>query len=299
MTLQKDCEMTILTGFDADVADVNGVQIAYAKGGAGPPVLLLHGFPQTHAMWHAVAPLLAPHFTVIAADLRGYGDSSKPRDAGSQSFGNMAADQRALMAQLGYDRFHLVGHDRGGRTAHRLALESPAAVQSLTVMDIIPTHMLLNDLSQSVARAYYHWFFLAQPSPLPENMIATDPDSFFQSCLLGWGSAKLNDFDPRALGAYRKAWREHATIYGMCADYRDTLDVDFEQDAGDLDKQITCPALVMYGADGSMAQTYDVPATWAPRLANMQSTAIPGSHFFIDQYPDQTAEALLTFLRGQ
>lgn len=291
--------MTIITGFKAGAAQVNGMQIAYAMGGSGPPVLLLHGFPQTHAMWHAVAPRLAQHFTVIAADLRGYGDSSKPSGKGSHSFRNMAADQHGLMQHLGFERFHLVGHDRGGRTAHRLALDAPGAVQSLTVMDIIPTHLLLDALSRDVAQAYYHWFFLAQPSPLPESMIAHDPDTFFESCLLGWGSAKLDDFDPHALAAYRTAWRRIETIYGMCADYRDALDVDFDLDAADLGKHVTCPALVLYGADGAMAKTYDVPETWAARLSDMQSVAIPGSHFFIDQHPVETADAVLAFLGAQ
>lgn len=291
--------MSIIEGFVEHLAPVGDITIAYAIGGAGPPVLLLHGFPQTHAMWHAVAPRLAQHFTVIAADLRGYGASSKPHGTGSQSFRSMAADQHALMASLGFTQFHVVGHDRGARTAHRLALDTPNAVQSLTVMDIIPTHLLLDGLDQQVARAYYHWFFLAQPAPLPETMIAADPDAYFQSCLLGWGSAKLDDFDPKALAAYRKAWRDPDTIRSMCADYRDALDFDFADDAADLNKTVTCPALVLYGASGAMAAAYDVPGTWANRLDDMQSTALPGSHFFIDQHPKETADALLAFLLNQ
>tara|TARA_R110002110_G_scaffold12615_11_gene59681 strand:- start:1269 stop:2150 length:882 start_codon:yes stop_codon:yes gene_type:complete len=291
--------MSIIAGFTEGKATVNGVEIAYATGGSGPPLLLLHGFPQTHAMWRDVAPALAQHFTVVASDLRGYGASGKPRGDGAFSFRNMAKDQQALMAHLGLDRFHLVGHDRGGRTAHRLALDHPDCVLSLTVMDIIPTHLLLDELNRHVARAYYHWFFLAQPEPFPETMIAHDPDAFFESCLLGWGSAHIAEFDPVALDAYRTAWRHPETIRGMCADYRDALSVDFADDAADLGAKVTCPALVMYGADGAMAQAYDVPATWADRLSNMQGVGIPGSHFFVDQQPKETTAALMTFLTSQ
>ncbi|MGJ8615555.1 MAG: alpha/beta fold hydrolase, partial [Sulfitobacter sp.] len=161
--------MTTIPSFTFDTVTLNGQQIAYARGGSGPPVLLLHGFPQTHMMWHAVAPMLAEHFTIVAPDLRGYGASSKPHGTENYSFRAMASDPLALMRHLGFEHFHLVGHDRGGRTAHRMALDAPDAVLSLTVMDIVPTHLLLNDLSRQVAQAYYHWFFLAQPSPFPET----------------------------------------------------------------------------------------------------------------------------------
>lgn len=288
--------MTTIPGFETATATVNGQQIAYAHGGAGPPVLLLHGFPQTHMMWHAVAPVLAERFTVIAADLRGYGASSTPEGTEAYSFRHMAADQRALMAHLGFERFHLVGHDRGGRTAHRLALDAPDAVASLTVMDIVPTHLLLNDLTRAVAQAYYHWFFLAQPHPFPETMIGHDPDTYFESCLTGWGSASLADFDPDALEVYRAAWRQPDVIRGMCADYRAALAHDFDLDAADLAQRVPCPSLVMYGADGAMAKSYDVPATWADRLSDMRSAAVPGGHFFIDQHPNETAAALMAFL---
>ncbi|MEC9312149.1 MAG: alpha/beta hydrolase, partial [Pseudomonadota bacterium] len=173
------------TEIETGRAEVNGQTIAYTHQGSGPAVLLLHGFPQTRAMWDTVAPRLAEQFTVVTADLRGYGDSSKPDDMTAMSFRVMGSDQVALMRSLGHESFHLVGHDRGARTAHRMALDSPEAVASLTVMDIIPTHLLLGDLHQEVARAYYHWFFLAQPAPFPERMIGADPDYYFESCLLG------------------------------------------------------------------------------------------------------------------
>ncbi|MDE4192644.1 alpha/beta fold hydrolase [Phaeobacter gallaeciensis] len=280
-------------------AEVNGQTIAYTQQGSGPAVLLLHGFPQTRAMWDTVAPRLAEQFTVVTADLRGYGDSSKPDDMTAMNFREMGADQVALMRSLGHESFHLVGHDRGARTAHRMALDSPNAIASLTVMDIIPTHLLLGDLHQEVARAYYHWFFLAQPAPFPERMIGADPDYYFESCLLGWGGATLEDFPAEALEAYRKSWRDPACIHAMCNDYRAAIDVDFALDAADLDRQVSSPALVLYGATGAMAKQYDVEATWAPRLANMRAAAIPGGHFFVDQHPSKTAEALMDFLSEQ
>lgn len=280
-----------------EFADVNGQRIAYSTKGEGPPVLLLHGFPQTREMWAHVGSLLESEFTVVTADLRGYGASSKPAGVENYSFREIAADQNALMMSLGFDRYHLVGHDRGARTAHRLALDHPYTVQSLTLMDIVPTHHLLDDLHHDVARAYYHWFFLAQPAPLPETLIGHDPDGYFESCLVGWGPADLSDFDEAALASYRTAWRDPATISAMCNDYRATIDIDFAMDALDLDRQVTCPALVLYGTDGKMGQAYDVPATWAPRLSNMHAKALPGGHFFIDHHPKETAAALLDFLR--
>lgn len=285
-----------MNGFDSGTADVNGQRIFYRTAGHGPPVLLLHGFPQTHAMWHAIAPTLAEQFTVVAADLRGYGQSSKPEGTEPYTFRHMAADQHALMQALGHERFHLVGHDRGGRVAHRLALDTPDAVRSLTLMDIVPTHLLLDDLTKEVAAAYYHWFFLAQPYPFPETMIAYDPDTYFESCLLGWGSARLDDFAPEALAAYRDAWRDKDSIRGMCADYRAALHLDFDLDAADLPRRVTTPALVLYGAQGAMARAFDVPGTWTERLANMRGQPVPGGHFFIDQNPRDTLAALLPFL---
>ncbi|MFL4471417.1 alpha/beta fold hydrolase [Tateyamaria armeniaca] len=273
----------------------DGITIAYDQTGSGPPVLLLHGFPQTRAMWHAIAPVLARDFTVITADLRGYGDSTKPSGMEDMSFRAMARDQVTLMQHLGFGQFHLVGHDRGGRTAHRLALDHHTALLSLTLMDIVPTHLLLDDLSKEVARAYYHWFFLAQPAPFPETLIGHDPDAYFESCLAGWGGG-MDGFAADALAAYRAAWRKPDCIASMCNDYRAAIDVDFGLDAADLGRCIDTPALVLFGADGVMGRAYDVPATWGARLSNMQSAALPGGHFFPDTHPKETAEALHRFL---
>jgi haloacetate dehalogenase len=277
-------------------ADVNGQRIAYDVSGTGPPVLMLHGFPQTRAMWGALRPDLKDRFTLITSDLRGYGESSKPDGVEQNSFRPLAADQIALMRHLGHDRFHLVGHDRGARTAHRLALDAPDAVLSLTLMDIAPTHHVLAALDHRVARAYYHWFFLSQPAPFPETMIGHDPDAYFESCLLGWGAADLSDFAPAALHSYRQAWRDPATIAAMCTNYRAAIDVDFALDAADLDQTVKCPTLILFGKDGVVGRSYDVAAIWADRLSAMQTRAIPGGHFFAEQHPQETAQALRSFL---
>jgi haloacetate dehalogenase len=285
-----------IPGFDNHAEVLNGRWIAWSEGGEGPPLLLLHGFPQTRALWSEIAPILARRHRVICPDLIGYGQSEKPADVADYSFRAMAADQLALMTRLGFERFDVAGHDRGGRVAHRLALDAPEAVARLAVMDIVPTHTLLEPLRRDVARAYYHWFFLAQPEPFPETMIGHDPDAYFESCLLGWGAARLEDFAPGQMAAYRAAWRDADTIRGMCNDYRATLAHDFADDAADLGARVTCPTLVLYGADGAMAKAYDVPRTWSEKCSDMQAAGIPGGHFFLDTAPRETAAALEAFL---
>lgn len=273
----------------------SGAEIAYQVQGQGPPLLLLHGFPQTRAMWDKIAPKLAARFTVVTADLRGYGASSKPEGLEAYSFRAMGRDMLELMAHLGHERFGLVGHDRGARTAHRMALDAPQRITKLALLDIIPTHHLLQALSKDVAKGYYHWFFLAQPAPFPETLIRHDPDHYFQSCLTGWGSTALQDFAPDQLAAYRKSWRDPATITAMCNDYRAALDIDFAMDEADLGRQLDIPTLILYGADGPMAKAYDVPGTWADRVSPLTSQSMTGGHFFPDTAPTETANALMAF----
>lgn len=277
--------------------NLDGIVVAYDVAGDGPPVLLLHGYPQTRALWDAVAPVLAERFTVVTADLRGYGASSKPAalpDLTNYAFRAMAEDQRRLMAALGFPTFRLVGHDRGARVAHRLALDAPGAVERLVLMDIVPTHYLLSNWSLPIARAYPHWTYLGLPAPIPERMIGADPDFFYEATLLGLGSATLNDF--KALDAYRQAWRDPAMIAGATNDYRAALVVDFAHDTESLGRTVDCPSLVMWGREGVMGRLYDVPAIWAGWLSDMAAREMPGGHFFVDQYPGETAEALLEFL---
>ncbi|MFA8384358.1 MAG: alpha/beta fold hydrolase [Pelagibaca sp.] len=282
----------------ADTFTNNDQIIAYEVAGNGPPLLLLHGFPQTRAMWRPLVPALADHFTVVTADLRGYGDSGKPASMPDMSFRLMAQDMVALMVSLGFESFHAVGHDRGARTVHRMALDHPHAVRSLTLMDIVPTEHLLTNMTTGIAKSYYHWLFLAQPYPFPETMIGHDPDAYFERCLLGFGKASLSDFDADLLEIYRAAWRDPHCIRAMCHDYRAAIEVDWTDDRADLNRSVTCPALVLYGADGAMAHLLDVPATWRDRLSTMRHAAIEGGHFFPDQSPKATTEALLGFINS-
>ncbi|WP_245520034.1 alpha/beta hydrolase [Rhizobium azibense] len=262
---------------------------------------MLHGFPQTKALWARIAPgLVARGYRVICADLRGYGASSKPParpDLENYSFRTMAADQVGLMRVLGYERFHLVGHDRGARVAHRLALDHPGAVASVTLMDIVPTTVLLNDLRKEVAQSYWHWFFLAQPSPFPELMIAANPDLFYETCLYGWGAAGPADFDVEQLAAYRASWHDAEAIAGGCNDYRAALGVDLADDLADQGRRISAPALILYGASGAMAKLYDLPAAWVDRCSIMEARAISGGHFFPDSAPNEVIEQVAAFLK--
>ena len=270
--------------------------IAHDVSGDGPPVLFLHGFPQTRALWRPVVRGL-PGFRSVTADLRGYGSSWKPEPGegcANYSFRAMGEDMVALMSALGHDRFHLVGHDRGARVAYRMALDAPERAASLTVMDILPTDALVATWDFPVSKAYFHWSYLAQPAPFPERMIGADPDHFFEACLLGWGGAKLDDFPE--IATYRAAWRDPETIGGMCHDYRAGVGIDLEHDAEDAGRVLDMPSLVLWGANGVMAKHFDVEAIWRERLSDMRAEAVPGGHFFVDQSPEVVLDLLAQFL---
>lgn len=289
----------LFPGFHHHSFDVNGVTISAVAGGSGPPLLLLHGYPQSRAMWSEIAPLLAADFTVVATDLRGYGDSSKPANAAGNatySFREMANDQVAAMQALGFDKFNVVGHDRGGRTAHRMALDHPGRIASLAVLDIVPTHAMFMDTNRYVAGAYWHWYFLSQPAPFPEHMIGLDPDFFFETCLVGWGKARLEDFNAEQLAEYRRCWRDPAMIHGSCSDYRAAATIDLEHDADDIGKKVSCPALVFWGSLGLMGKLFDMEAEWRKRIASVVTATLPGGHFFPDQFPRETTQILKDFL---
>lgn len=268
-------------------------------GGAGPPALLLHGFPQNLYMWATVAPLLARKYTVVAADLRGYGASDKPRaraDNSNYSFRAMAQDQVMLMRRLGFERFHVIGHDRGGRTGHRMALDAADAVLSLSVLDIAPTHAMFSRVNRQVAGTYWHWYFLSTAPPFAENVIAKDPDTFFQYCLTGRGDIRLEEFDPDMLAEYRRSWNTRDAIHGFCADYRAAATVDMEHDTADIDRKPDCPTLVLWGADGALGRLFDLEREWSDRCSNVRGATLPGGHFFVEQFPRQTAEILQDFI---
>lgn len=283
-------------GFEKAVADVNGQKIAYVTGGEGAPLLMLHGFPQTHAMWAEIAPKLAEGRRVICADLRGYGASSKPKGTENYSFREMGADMTALMTYLGHDHFDLVGHDRGARTAHRITLDHEDRINSLTLMDIVPTQEILDTLRSDVARAYYHWFFLTQPYPFPETMIGHDADFYFETCLAGWGDDGLSGFAAEQLDAYRAAWRDPDCIRAMCDDYRAAIEHDLLLDRADLRRKLNCPTLILWGSNGLMDKAYDMSQIWADRLTNMEAQPITGGHFFPDTTPGETIAAIEQFL---
>jgi haloacetate dehalogenase len=289
----------MFAGFERRRVTLGEITINCVTGGDGPPVLLLHGYPQCLALWSKVAPLLARRFRVVCADMRGYGDSSKPvcaPDASNYSFRAMAADQVALMRELGHHRFHVVGHDRGARTAHRMALDSSDAIRSLAVLDIVPTYAMFMETDRRISSAYWHWYFLSLPSPFPERLIGADPNFFFESSIAGWGATRLELFDPEMLAEYRRCWNDPAMIHGSCSDYRAALTVDLALDTADLARKIECPALAFWGSRGGMHKLFDIEAEWRKKCEHLQTATLPAGHFFIDQFPAETAAILTEFL---
>lgn len=269
-------------------------------GGSGPPLLLLHGYPQTHAMWSKVAPALARHFTLVCADLRGYGSSAKP-GGGPELYSKraMAQDVAELMTALGHGRFLVAGHDRGGRVAHRLCLDHPARIERAAVLDIVPTRTVFRSTDQALAMGYYHWFFLSQPEPLPERLIGGDPLFYLHHTLARWSASKdLAAFTPDALAAYERALADPATIHATCNDYRAAATIDLEHDEADQDRRIACPLLVLWGEHGLMHRRFDVLATWREKATGpVTGRSIPCGHFLAEERPDDTLRALLDFFR--
>jgi len=281
--------------FDQPVGDVH---IHGVIGGSGPPLLLLHGYPQTHVMWHRVAPRLREHFTVVAADLRGYGASSKPpptADHETYAKRTMAADMVALMEALGFPRFAVLAHDRGARVAHRMALDWKDRVERMVLLDIAPTREMYAGTTDGFARAYWHWFFLICPAPLPENMIGADPRAFWlQKC--GAGSAGLSPFSGGALEAYLSAFEDPRSIAASCADYRAAATIDIQHDDEDDGRRVSCPVLVLWGENGVIEQHFDCLGLWRLRCEHVTGSALPGGHYLAEELPDLVADRTLTFL---
>ena len=290
-------------GYELSQATVGEVSLRVRVGGDGPPLLLLHGYPETHLMWAGLAAELAQQFTVVAPDLRGYGDSSQPPTVPShETYGKraMAADGVALMRQLGFDRFDVAGHDRGGRVAYRMALDSPDAVRRLTVMDVIPTSEVWARADARMALGYWHWAFLAQPAPLPERLIAADPDAFFDFHVRALGLGRATGRYPAELmEAYRGLLDDAGTVKAICEDYRAGAGVDRDHDDADRGRRyVECPLLVLWGAHGALPRFYgDVLDVWQPWARRVTGQGIGGSHFLVEDRPEQVADLLSDFMR--
>jgi haloacetate dehalogenase len=301
--------MTALQEFGSELVDVPDstedgatVSIHTRVAGSGPPLLLLHGYPQTHAMWDGVAPRLAERYTVVLTDLRGYGRSGKPADdAWHRRYSKraMAADQVAVMSRLGYERFTVIGHDRGARCAYRMALDEPERVERLAVLDIVPTYEVFARIDMAVALGYWHWFFLSQPADLPERLISADPEYFFFAPRGDTVSPSTLPFSAEALADYRAAVADPRTIHAMCSDYRAGASVDYECDAAEVGaRRIAAPLLALWGAKAGVAQWYDVAAIWRDWAEDVTAATVDAGHFLPEETPEDTCAVLLDFLRG-
>ncbi|QIN78153.1 alpha/beta fold hydrolase [Rubrobacter marinus] len=282
------------------VAGAEGVEINVVLGGEGPPVLLLHGYPQTHAMWHGVAPLLADAgFSVAAADLRGYGDSSKPGgDEAHVAYSKraMADDMVRAMASLGFERFAVAGHDRGGRVGHRMALDHAGSVSRLAVLDILPTRHLFSTVDRNLATAYYHWFFLSQPYDFPETLIGGSRSYFLRSVLGRYGSTS-ETFAPEALAEYERCFDER-TVHASCEDYRAAASIDLSHDDSDREngRRVECPLLALWGRNGAMHGLYSVLEVWRAYAGDVRGRPVDAGHYLAEERPEETARELAAFL---
>lgn len=291
----------MFAGFVKDQRHVNGVDITYRIKGSGPGLLLLHGHPQTHVIWHKVAEQLAEHFTVVAADLRGYGDSSRPpTDEAHLNYSKreMARDGVELMNALGFEQFSILAHDRGARVAHRLALDHPEAVQRMVLLDIAPTLAMYSQTNEAFARAYWHWFFLIRPAPLPETLIEADPEGYLRS-VMGSRSAGLKPFTDEAFAQYLRCLSLPGSARGICEDYRASAGIDLEHDRADLEAghHLSLPLLVLWGAEGTVGRCFDPLREWQQVATDVRGKSLPAGHYLAEEVPQLLIAEALAFLR--
>jgi len=283
-------------GFKKLTAKTSGATINFVTAGNGPPLLLLHGYPQTHIEWRQIAPRLSQKFTVVAADLRGYGDSSVPPD-GENHLGYskraMAQDQIELMASLGFQKFAVVGHDRGGRVAHRMALDHADRVTKLAILDIIPTYKFFHSVTNELATVNFHWWFLIQKEPLPETLLGNSAEAWLKSRFDRMPATALSS---DAFAEYLRCFRRPESIHASCEDYRAGATIDLIHDAADLDRKISCPVLVLWGERGAWPRLYDVLDTWKERASDVRGGQIPSGHFIAEEKPDLLMAELEKFL---
>jgi haloacetate dehalogenase len=290
----------MFSGFIIQDVDVNGVRIHARVGGTGPPVLLLHGYPQTHVIWRHVAAALAQSHTVVASDLRGYGDSDKPAsETDHSSYGKraMAADQVGLMKALGHERFAVVGHDRGARVTHRLCLDHAERVECAVVLDVVPTRHVFANVDRALATVYDHWFFLAEEPDLPEVLIGGAPEYFLRRKLDQWSGQEAL-FDEEAMSEYVRCFSDPETIRASCEDYRAAASIDLEHDDADaaVGRRISCPLLVLWGDRGFVGNNYDVLEVWRRYAYNVRGQGLDCGHFVPEEAPARTIAALREFL---
>lgn len=283
--------------FQSKKIKTSETEINLIVGGEGPPLLLLHGYPQSHIMWHKVAPTLAEKYTVIATDLRGYGDSGKPKtDEQHTPYSKraMAKDQVEVMAALGFDKFKVIGHDRGARVAHRMALDYPDKIEKLVLLDILPTLWLYDHTNQAFATNYWHWFFLIQPYPVPETLIGNSAD-FMEKAIFG-PLAASGACTPKSIEAYSRTVKDAAILHASCEDYRAGATIDLVHDRADFEARIQCPLLVLWGAKNPAYQTQDVLKIWREKGMNVQGKAVDSGHFIAEEVPDILLQEVDAFL---
>jgi haloacetate dehalogenase len=293
---QKFPASDFFPGFRRATAKTSGATINFVTAGSGPPLLLLHGYPQTHIEWREVAPQLAKTFTVVAADLRGYGDSSKPADGENHlnySKRAMAQDQVDVMASLGFQKFAVVGHDRGGRVSHRMALDHADRVTKLAILDIVPTYKVLHSVTNELATANFHWWFLIHKTPLPETLISNSAEVWLKSRFERIPPGILSK---EAFAEYLHSFTLPGSIHGSCEDYRAGATIDLIHDAADLDHKISCPVLVLWGERGVWPKLYNVLEVWRERASNVTGREMPTGHFIAEEKPDMLVEELNKFL---